>query len=430
MQLLRLRRRFAAGFTVAIAVVLASFAYISSANAAEMYVLASGTATCQRTGQVAPASFQDESIGLALRQFQDNEQVYISFTFPDGRIFSPTVADGRVFPPNGLDGLVDLPSNFPWLAGVSNGGDYYFTFQVSNRWPYGSYTFSALGATSGRTAQACFVVQPRSGPAPNAGQAVFTAEDNVTGDPSGLHGGTVNLFGRGFRGQEIIDLWITAPDGSVIDYPSQFTSDIGSFAATFVFDERFPVGNYAFTALGRSSGYQVITRFNLASRPSTPSGWAALRVAWRANATAPQTGNFELQGQFFDPFEQVSVWVTLPDGSVRGLPIQQTNQFGEFFAIVALDQRLPTGVYSITAEGLSSRRLVITQVTVAAGTPHNTVTDSGGAPTVIDTNSGLPSTVGDLPVQTGVPSLDPAPEFQPDSQPPPQPTQAPLAPTW
>jgi hypothetical protein len=429
------RRLFAGGFAVALAAVLGVFVYTSSAvNAgSQLFVLASTTATCQRTGQSAPAGYQDEALGLVLRQFWDDEPVYISFTFPDGRTFSPRVADGRVEPPLGLDGLVDMPPNFPWLAPISNGGDYYYTFQASNRWPYGCYTFTALGARSNRQTQGQFVLIPRSGPAPNAGLASLIVEDNTTGDTSGLHGATVNIFGRGFRAQEQVDVWITAPDGSVLDYPSQFTSDVGSFASTFIFDERFSTGSYAFTALGKSSGYQVIARFNLASRPSTPSGWAQMRVAWRPNASATQTQEFELQGQFFDPFELVSVWATLPDGSVQGLPMQQSNQFGEFFAVVALDQRLPTGVYSFTAEGQASRRLVIGQVTVTAGDPNvtNFAPNPGQAPIVTDSNSLNPNTLGNLPEQTGISTLDPLPEALPDSEPPPLiPTAVPLGPTF
>ena len=428
------RRFFATGFGLVLAAVLGMFAYTSSAGTgSELSVLASGNAICQRTGQTASAGFQEESLGLVLRQFWDDEPVYVSMTFPDGRVFSPRVADNRVEPPLGLDGLVDMPPNFPWLAPISNGGDYYYTFQASNRWPYGCYTFTALGARSNRQVQGNFVLSPRTGPAPNPGLATLMVEDNTTGDPSGLHGATVDIFGRGFRAQERVDLWITAPDGAVIDYPSQFTSDVGSFASTFVFDSRFATGNYAFTALGKSSGYQVIARFNLASQASTPTGWAQMRVSWRPNANAAQTQQFEIQGQFFEPFEQISVWATLPDGVVRSLPLQQSNQFGEFFAVVALDQRLPTGGYSFTAQGQSSRRLVIAQVTVTAGAPNltNLIPDSGQAPDVVDSNSLNPSSLGDVPQASGVGTLDPIPEFSTDSEPPPVfPTAVPLGPTF
>jgi hypothetical protein len=429
------RRSFTIGFALVLAGLLSFFAYSSLAiNAGgEVFVLASTAATCQHTGQRAAAGFQDEDVGLVLRQFWDNESVYISLTFPDGRTFSPFVADGRVQPPEGLDGLSDMPENFPWLAQISNGGDYYYTFRASKRWPYGSYRFTALGASSNRQAQGCFVLLPRNDPPPNPGLAALIVEDNTTGDRSGLHGATVNIFGRGFRAQEVITVWITAPDGTVLDYPDQFTSDVGSFASTFVFDSRFPTGSYAFTALGRTSGYQVITRFQLDAQNSVPKGWALMRVAWRPNVSATQNEEFELQGQFFEPFETISVWATLPDNTVRGLPLQQTNQFGEFYAVVALDQRLPIGVYSFTAQGLTSGRLVISQVNVTPGSPNITSfpPDVNQAPNVVDSNSNLPSTLGDAPQESGVSTLDPIFEFWPDSQPPAIfPTAVPIGPTF
>lgn len=420
------KRIVAIGLVTILATIFGFFTYRSSAaNAAELFVL--GTTQSNSCGSnLTTAGYQDEQFGLVLRQFWDNEEIVVSFTFPDGRVFSPTVADGRVSAPVGLDGLVDMPTNFPWVASVSNGGDYYYTFLASKRWPYGCYNFSAYGLRSGRQAQGGFALLPRVGAAPNAGPAVLSIEDNTTGDPSGLHGSTANIFGRGFRGQERVDIWITAPDGAVIDYPSQFTSDVGSFESTFVFDERFSTGRYAFTALGKSSGYQVIGYFNLASRPSQQSGWARLRVAWRYPATARQDQQFEIQGQYFDPYEQISVWATLPDGSVHGLPIQQANEFGEFYSLVGLDTRLPTGLYSFTAQGLSTRRLVITQLDVDPGSQN--VTDAtpnlDQAPFVVDSNSGNLNTLGDQPQNLGVPSVDPAPEFQTDTEP------APLTPTW
>ncbi|RRR70540.1 MAG: hypothetical protein EI684_13220 [Candidatus Viridilinea halotolerans] len=414
------RRFFALGFSLVLAMVLGGFAYNSAAQnrGGELFVLGPTTASCDRTGQVATAGYQDAELGLVLRNFWDNEGVFISITFPDGRTFSPRVADGRVLPPQGLDGLIDMPANFPWFTPTSNGGDYYFTMRASNRWPYGSYLFTARGRASNRQTQGCFVLVPRVDPAPAASPATLIVEDNTTGDRSGLHGATVNIFGRGFRGQERITVWITAPDGTVLPYPDQFTSDVGSFASTFVFDSRFPTGEYAFTARGWASNYQVITRFRLSPQTSTPTGWAQLRVAWRANETANQNQEFELQGQFFDPLEQIRIWATLPDNSIRDLPLQQANTFGEFFAVIALDQRLPVGTYSFTARGLNSGRLVIDQVNVTQGSPNitNFNPSANPAPQVVGNNSNAPGSFGGVPMNPNINTLDPAPEFRPDRQ--------------
>jgi hypothetical protein len=106
--------------------------------------------------------------------------------------------------------------------------------------------------------------------------------------------------------------------------------------------------------------------------------------------------------------------------------MQQGNEFGEFYAVVSIDERLPVGVYSFTAQGQSTGRLVISQATITAGSPNVTAypPDYSDSPTVTDTNSGNPSSLGDVPLAPGVITLDPQPENLTDVEP------APLAPTW
>lgn len=408
-------RLFGAVFSLTLALVLGAFSYATFAvnRGSSFFVFGPSTATCARTGATVPAGFQGSTFGTELQGYWDDEPVFISFTFPDGRVFSPVVTGpGTVNTPIGLDGVIDMPDNFPWVFNTSDGGDYYFTFTSSNKWPYGCYSFTALGARSNRQASADFVIAPRVGAAPNPGPANLVVQDNTTGDPSSLHGALVDIFGRGFLGQEVISVWITTPDGTVVDYPQQQASDIGSFASTFVFDANYPTGQYAFTALGTRSGYQVITRFNLASRPSAPSGWAQLRVAQPFPANVDQRTRFEVQGKRFDPYERVDVWITLPDGGVRGLPSQLANEFGEFFAVVDLDERLPTGEYDFTAKGANSGRLVVTTLNVTAGSPNvtDTTPDLNPVPQVDANNSGVPETLGPSDNQGELPVLDPEPE--------------------
>ncbi len=398
------RRLFSIIFAGALSLLIGVFAYASfGANVgANAFALAPTTAQC--FGQTVPATFQNDRVGLVLRQFWDNEQIFVSIGFPDGRVFSPLVADGRVVDMGGLDAIVDMPANEPFIDLTTNGGDFYFTFQTSNEWPYGCYVFTALGQGSNRQAQVAFAVIPRVGPAPNAGPASLQVEDNTTGDPSGLHGATVNIFGRGFRAQEIVSVWITAPDGTVLDYPQQLTSNVGSFASTFVFNEAYKVGEYKFTALGTASGYQVIDSFYLDSRPSVVNGWGQIRIAWRYPETLRQDQQFEIQGQFFEPFEFINLWITLPDGSVRGLPQQQANSYGEFYALIGLDERLPLGEYAITAQGPASGHLVIDRVLVTAGSPNVTQSPPNPEPVpqVVEND---PTTGGGLGGPTTSPSI-------------------------
>jgi hypothetical protein len=324
------------------------------------------------------------------------------------------VADGAlVNTPFGLDGVIDMPPNFPWVFSANRGGDYYSTFSTSSKWPYGCYTFTAHGAWSNREASGDFAMVPQIGAAPNAGPTTLSVQDNTTGDPSGLHGALVDIFGRGFAAREVISVWITQPDGTVIDYPQQQASDVGSFESTFQFTEQHQVGRYAFTALGTLSGYQVISYFDLGARSSTPTGWAQLRVASPYPASGDQRTGFELQGKRFNPYERVDIWVTLPDNAVRGLPSQFANEYGEFFAVLYLDERLPTGLYHVTAKGADSGRLVIADLALDEGSPNvdNFAPDINDTPNVIESSIG-DGTLGPGNNPSDLPVIDPQPEPQ------------------
>src|SRR6476646_7090158 len=88
----RLRsRHFALVFALALALVGVFFVHRSAA--ASVYFLHGSTsAVCDRTGQSAPADYQDGYFGSELHGFWDQEDVTITYSFPDGQIFSPLSA--------------------------------------------------------------------------------------------------------------------------------------------------------------------------------------------------------------------------------------------------------------------------------------------------------------------------------------------------
>jgi hypothetical protein len=413
---------FAIGFGGVLALLLGLFASNSTAvnNGALMYVFGSTTATCDQTGQNVAADYQDSGFGLELQQFWPNEPVRISFTFPDGRVLSPVVTSGTddnsvqlsttdwIYNGqyiNTLDGVIDMPENFPWRSMTTNGGDLFYYFPITNKWPFGCYSFTALGEYSNRQTTTYFAVIPRPYSPPPVSPAALIVEDNTTGATTSQQGAYVDIFGRGFVARELVSIWITAPDGTVIDFPYQpVTSDVGSFAAPFVFNANHPTGSYAFTALGNLSGYQVVARFELTSRTSTTAGLAQLRVAAPYPAVSVQGYVFEVQGKRFQPYERVDIWMTLPDNSVVGLPSQYANFNGEFFADMYVDERLPTGEYDFTAKGDLSGALTITTLYIAGGDPNvPAVTNPDPAPEVIDSNdyqeTGDTETLGPPPEQ-------------------------------
>jgi len=413
MQLNQMRRPFAVAFTLTLAAVLGLFAYGSSAVGTGAVMVVRGETSGSCGGRQVAAGYQDSNFSLELQQFWPGEPVAISFTFPDGRVLSPVVtsfADTNSVQPsqfvqlllsgvplNGLDGVIDMPANFPWIQNTSAGGDYAFPFPVTNRWPYGCYSFTALGGWSDRQSQVTFAVVPRQGPGPAVSPASLTVEDNTTGDQSSQQGAFVNIFGRSFIANEAVSIWITAPDGVVIPFPYQpLTSDIGSFSVPFIFDANHPTGRYSFTALGTYSGFQVIAPFNLTSRASPTGGFAELQAV----APSAVDGVIEVRGKLYWPYERVDVWLTLPDGAVRGLPSQFANDIGEFFATFSVDERLPVGVYDITAKGADSGYLKITTFQITPGSPNVLYpVDPFSSPFVFDSNTDDINTLGPPPDQ-------------------------------
>jgi len=99
-----------------------------------------------------------------------------------------------------------------------------------------------------------------------------------------------------------------------------------------------------------------------------------VRVAYPYPATTTQNGkDIVVSGTLFSPGEPVGIWITLPDGGVRGLPTQLADGNGDFYAQIAIDERLPLGSYKLTASGVYSGRLVITDFAVNGGGPFEGV---------------------------------------------------------
>ena len=380
---------FAAAFALAIALVFGFYAQRSSAAAA--YILhGSSAAQCDRTGQVAAADYQDGLFGSELHGFWDQEVVTITFGFPDGSIYTP---DSAFL----LDGVVNMPPNFTTNLVADVAGDLYFDYPISNKWPYGCYQMTAYGNNSGQTAIGFFVVGPRPQAVPGVSPASLVVWKNNTYEASAEHDSLVNIHGKGFYPNEYVGIWITQPDGSVISHPTQVASDIGSIESSFQFTSVHQVGKYTFTAYGLTSKYQVFAPFELRGRQSIPSGWAQLNVAYPYPASTSQNGkDIAVTGALFQQWEPVGIWLTLPDGSVRGLPTQLADGYGDFFAVISIDERLPIGSYKLTASGVDSGRLVITQFEVTGGTfqgvPFDAVSDP--ASPQVETSNWGDGTVG------------------------------------
>ncbi len=353
----RLIRRFALIFTLTI-VITSIFVVRNSFAAANYTVYGSTTGYCDRPGvkRDVQAGYQDSILGSELHGFWQGEHITVSFNFPDGRLFTATASQL-------LDGVVDMPPNYTTNYFADVGGDLYFEHPVTNKWPFGCYKINAYGDSSGQIASVYFVVLGRIGD-PGKNPAILDITKNNTSDHFAVHDSMVVIRGANFRPAEWVSVWVTQPNGTVIDYPQQYTNNAGTFESTFQFTSVHQAGRYTFTALGTLSGYQVFAPFDLRPGSSTPTGWATLRVTY-PSAKVTRASGVEVAGSLFSPNERVDIWMTLPNNAVRGLPSQFADDIGNFFATIDLDERLPLGHYNITAKGANSGRLVITDFDVA-----------------------------------------------------------------
>ncbi len=370
MRRLSLRSAFGLGFSIFIVVILGVFVYGSAASQARVEIFTpQGFAQCATINAPAPAIFQTQSLLARFDYYRvleppfGPEPVEVDITFPDGRIFTVGASQS-------LDGVIDMPVNVQFARFTNNAGQLSLTITVPGTWPYGCYRLTGRGLSSGgaNTASAFFVVIPGGRPGPS-GNASIRATLNGQETNVILQGQILEVDGRGFIGGELVSFWLTAPDGTVIDFPPGQqviqATPAGAVSTSFQFEGKNPVGRYTVTALGNTSGFRAFAHFELRSRPVTPRGPARLSVVVPLGAQAPQRSIFYANGDLFFPGERVDLWLTMPDGAVRGFPSTFADPIaGQFMVELFLDERLPVGFYQLTAQGAVSQQLVIATFTL------------------------------------------------------------------
>lgn len=178
---------------------------------------------------------------------------------------------------------------------------------------------------------------------------------------------TVVVAGIGFDAGELIGLWLTLPDGSVVGIDNddlQADAD-GAFAVELGLGSGLPVGLHRFSARGQTSGNGSIVPFYLMPGQG-PTVTAGTQLNF-SPATAKQLDTVELTASGFAPNEVISLWLTLPDGVVVGLGNFDADAAGKFGASFFLPGELPVGRHYVTARGVSSGNTAITPLTLQYG---------------------------------------------------------------
>jgi hypothetical protein len=254
-----------------------------------------------------------------------------------------------------------------WPEGVRFGrlGAFIVPPQLTDPWPPGIAPPGPLDEDG----------NPRPPPSPlfpNAGRA------RVQVNPfAGRPGTEFAIFGEGFQPGEPVIFWLTSPDGTVTTLSFVATADPnGSITPSqpgFDTGRRDLEGIWYVSAQGLRSGRIGIASFILNSDlqpgPNNPTGFANVRVS-------PDRGDgstvFRLLADGFRPRENVSVWLTAPDGSVRAVSTALTadrngliNDDGFPFSLGAGVQG---GTWALTAQGQASGLQGIARFEVAGPT--------------------------------------------------------------
>jgi hypothetical protein len=213
---------------------------------------------------------------------------------------------------------------------------------------------------------------PGQQPAP-AGPAAVRIEPG-----SGRAGQVFTVLGDGFNRDERVSLWLTVPGGSVRPIAQQPTADRnGSISGARIqipTDSGFRDGVWYVTAQGLASGRQAIGSFRIEgiagpgpapAPPSSPLGnliHDSLRPTGNGSIVplaAPSGFVFTFSAAGFDPGERIGAWLTRPDGKAEGLDGRLIVPDGRGGARVTFGtQRLAEGVWTITAQGTATGRMV------------------------------------------------------------------------
>ncbi|HEX8598761.1 MAG TPA: hypothetical protein VF952_09645 [Chloroflexia bacterium] len=228
---------------------------------------------------------------------------------------------------------------------------------------------------------------PTAPPAdPNATCDGIPAARNATVRPNcGPRGTTFEFSGTGFQPGENVGIYVTAPDQSVIGADFQvIANDAGNVGGVFLSsNSAFPLGVYAVTYEGTSSRRTAIGYFKIIGQAPPPTATplppgaptpvpAACDTSGNRNAEAnPSSGRvgdiLRITARGFRPGENVSYWLTTPDGLVGGTETPDegfaASPAGNVVLSIRLDELLVDiggyGNWALSFQGEDSQNLAI-----------------------------------------------------------------------
>lgn len=182
------------------------------------------------------------------------------------------------------------------------------------------------------------------------------AEAQVASVPTATPG-RFDFVATGFAANEMVSTWLTGPSQQVVPTDRRKVDHQGGIAFSLRLRRHFEPGRWAITVGGWESGREAIGYFDLP--PFTPD--IPLTVS-PTNGPASTTFTFAATG--FDEGEQVSAWLTAPDGQAMDVAAVVAGRNGRVAFTWVTTEDTPAGPWMLTAYGQRSDRLGLVRVTV------------------------------------------------------------------
>jgi hypothetical protein len=280
----------------------------------------------------------DSKVVVQIAGFESNESITVWQTYPDY--------------------TVNPIGNFS----VNRAGIYRMEMVIDGSQPVGEHHLSARGNKSGIVVIAPFDVYPADA---SVSQEVYV---EVT-DMGSTQGDSFTVVGSGYQEREAVSIWITLPNGTVQQVDTKRASGEGSWMVTLSFSEKDPIGQYHITGYGNTSERTGIACFMVTGGDFTASTGTASLVA--SPSHTQQLEVVELYGSGFTPGEEVSIWITMSDGTVwfaRDVTAMDGTfvESGYMPALVP-DNGFPIGTTTFTAYGQTSNLVATASVELYAG---------------------------------------------------------------
>jgi hypothetical protein len=165
----------------------------------------------------------------------------------------------------------------------------------------------------------------------------------------------VSIKLTGFRPNEIVTIWQTLPDDSVIGHGNHEVDENGNATVAWYVKPSYPTGLHAMSARGNRSRRIATTHFRVTLGEGMSSN-----VHMSVSSVANEQGtSFKFSAVGFGSHEAVSVWLRTPADSLTPLGQIMSSDEGVFDYELTLGGEASEGTYHLTAYGNESHNRAI-----------------------------------------------------------------------